>query len=55
MLLNHLVMKPDLQIDEMVYFLWDSFQVEVSYSAVQRMLKRVKWWKKNVYSSPLFH
>ena len=37
-----------MYIDEQVYYLWDTFEVQVSEKSIMRMLKRVKWSKKKV-------
>jgi len=37
-----LALDPDKQIDEMVYFIWDTYDVMVSESAVKRTLKRAR-------------
>jgi len=35
-------------IDEMVWFLWDEYDVMLSTAAVQRCLKRMNWSRKVV-------
>jgi len=40
--------KPLAYIDEMVYFIWDEYNVMVSDSAVKRCLKRITWTRKVV-------
>ena len=52
-LLEYLTARPSVYIDEQIYFLWDEFDVHVTEKSVQRMLKRVKWTKKQV-QNPLF-
>lgn len=37
-LLDHLLMKPDLYLDEMADFIWDEYELEVSDCCVQRSL-----------------
>jgi hypothetical protein len=36
-------------LDEMVYFLWDDYEVMVSEPTVQRVLARNKWSRKQVH------
>ena len=42
-LLNYLSARPSLYIDEQVYYLWDTFGVQIHEQCIKRMLKRVKW------------
>jgi hypothetical protein len=51
-LLDYLAARPSTYIDEQVYYLWDTFNVSVSVSSIKRLLKRVRWSKKQVYLSP---
>jgi len=48
-LLRYLDTKSDIQRDEMIYFIWDTFDVMVSESAVSRFLRRMSWSRKLVY------
>jgi hypothetical protein len=41
--------KPLAYIDEMIYFIWDEYDIMVSESAIKRCLKRIKWSRKVVY------
>ena len=50
-LLDYLAARPSTYIDEQVYFLWDTFDVQVNEQCIKRMLKRVKWSKKKVLFS----
>jgi hypothetical protein len=43
---DHLLEKPHLYLDEMVIFIWDEFQVEVTTCSISRALKREGWSKK---------
>jgi hypothetical protein len=43
--------KSNAQRDEMVYFIWDTFDVLVSESAVGRLLRKRKWTRKVVLLS----
>ena len=58
-LLDYLSARPSLYIDEQVYYLWDTFDVQVDEQCIKRMLKRVKWSKKKVpiiaLWDPMFH
>jgi transposase len=45
-LLDHLLNKPDLYLDEMAEFVWDQYEVAVSVASVQRALTACKWTKK---------
>jgi transposase len=47
-LLDYLAARPSVYIDEQVYYLWDTFGVQVDEQCIKRMLKRVKWSKKKV-------
>ena len=52
-LLNYLAAHPSLYIDEQVYYLWDTFSIQVNEQCIRRMLKRVKSSKKKVlYTRP---
>ena len=44
-LLDYLLSKPDLYLDEMVEFVWDQYEVAVSTAVVQRALKTYNWTK----------
>ena len=46
-LLEHLLRKPGLYLEEMVVYLWDEFGVRVTQSSVGRALRSVRWSKKN--------
>lgn len=46
-LFEHLLMKPDLYLDEMADFIWHVFELEVSAYSIRRSLKACKWSKKN--------
>ena len=54
-LLDYLAARPSTYIDEQVYYLWDTFEVQVSEQSIKRMLKRVKWSKKKVFRIVFFH
>jgi transposase len=41
-LLEYLSQKPNAQRDEMVYFIWDTFNVAVSESCIGRLLRKRK-------------
>jgi hypothetical protein len=45
-LCDHLLEKPYLYLDEMVIFIWDEFQVQVTISSISRALKHEGWSKK---------
>jgi hypothetical protein len=45
-LLDHLLTKPDLYLDEMAEFVWDQYEVAASVASVQRALTACKWTKK---------
>lgn len=45
-LLDYLLSKPDLYLDEMVEFVWDQYEVAVSTAVIQRALKTYNWTKK---------
>ncbi|KAF4262843.1 hypothetical protein CNMCM8812_004371 [Aspergillus fumigatus] len=45
-LCDHLLEKPYLYLDEMVLFIWDEFQVQVTNSSISRALKYKGWSKK---------
>jgi hypothetical protein len=45
-LLDHLLTKPDLYLDEMVDFVWDQYELVVSVASVRRSLKAYNWFKK---------
>lgn len=45
-LLDHLLVKPDLYLDEMAEFIWDEFNLSVSTDSVRRSLKVCNWSKK---------
>ena len=50
-LLEFLTQKSNAQRDEMVYFIWDTFDVFVSKSCIGRLLRKKKWTKKVVLFS----
>jgi hypothetical protein len=52
--LTWLTLQPNRQQDEMVYFIWDTFEVAVSESAIGRVLKRARWNKK-IVNRPFRH
>ena len=43
-----------MYIDEQVYYLWDTFGVQVDEQCIKRMLKRMKWSKKKVLYVPFY-
>lgn len=45
-LIDHLLMKPDLYLDEMADFIWEEFELEVSEYSIRRSLRACKWSKK---------
>ena len=45
-LLDHLWVKPDRYLDELVVFLWDDFRLLVSTSTISRELEAAGWSKK---------
>jgi transposase len=45
-LLDHLLTKPDLYLDEIVDLLWDQYELVVSVASVRRSLKAHNWSKK---------
>lgn len=45
-LLDHLLIKPDLYLDEMVDFIWDEFALNISEDSIRRSLKACDWSKK---------
>jgi hypothetical protein len=45
-LVEHLLEKPELYLDEMAWFFWDEFGVIVSTSTISRALHRAGWSKK---------
>jgi transposase len=45
-LLDRLLVKPDLYLDEMAEFIWDEFNLSVSTDSVRRSLKACNWSKK---------
>ncbi|KAM0703884.1 hypothetical protein Q7P35_008890 [Cladosporium inversicolor] len=45
-LLDHLLNKPDLYLDEMAEFVWEQYEVAASVASVQRALTACKWTKK---------
>jgi hypothetical protein len=45
-LLDHLLIKPDLYLDEMVDFVWDQYELDISVASVRRSLKACSWSKK---------
>jgi transposase len=45
-LLDHLLTKPDLYLDEMVDFVWDQYELVISVASVRRSLKAYNWSKK---------
>ena len=45
-LLDHLLTKPELYLDEMAEFVWDKFEVSVSVGSIRRSLKACNWSKK---------
>jgi transposase len=45
-LLEHLLRKPDLYLEELVVYLWDEFEARVSKSAISRTLRSANWSKK---------
>jgi transposase len=47
-LIGYLHDKPDLSLQEMVWFIWDQFQVDISKSTISRALDKAGWSKKKV-------
>lgn len=45
-LLDRLLVKPDLYLDETAEFIWDEFNLSVSTDSVRRSLKACNWSKK---------
>jgi transposase len=45
-LLQHLLEKPDLYLEEMEVFLWDEFEVRIPKSTISRTLRSAGWSKK---------
>jgi transposase len=45
-LLDRLLLKPDLYLDEMAEFIWDEYGLDVSVDSVRRSLKACDWSKK---------
>lgn len=45
-LLEHLLRKRDLYLEEMVVYLWDEFEARVTKSSVSRTLRSAHWSKK---------
>jgi hypothetical protein len=45
-LLDHLLIKPDLYLDDMVDFVWDQYELVISVASVRRSLKACNWSKK---------
>lgn len=45
-LLDRLLIKPDLYLDEMADFVWEEFELSVSEDSVRRSLKSCDWSKK---------
>ena len=54
-LIEHLLEKPDLYLDEMAWFLWDEFSVAVAPSTISRALHRARWSKKQVMCNLLLN
>jgi transposase len=52
-LVDHLLEKPELYLDEMAWFLFDEFSVTVSTSTISRALHQAGWSKKQVSCSLL--
>ena len=42
----YLQQRPTAYLDELVFFLWDEFELDVSESTVYRALKRSRWSRK---------
>jgi transposase len=47
-LFEWLSLDPSKTIDEMIYFLWDTYGVHVSQPCISRLMKRERWNKKKV-------
>jgi transposase len=47
-LIGYLHDKPNLSLQEMVWFIWDQFQVDISKSTISRALDKAGWSKKKV-------
>lgn len=45
-LLDHLLTKPDLYLEEMAEFIWDTYALRVSVRIIRRSLKACNWSKK---------
>ena len=48
-LLEYLTGKSNADKEEMALFIWDTFQIIVSESALTRLLNKKKWTKKIVH------
>jgi len=42
-------------LDEIVWFFWDEYKVEISESTLSRVLKRIHWTRKVVRYSQQLH
>ena len=49
-MLVYLNERPSAYLDEIVWFLWDEYDVVVSDSTVSRVIKQLGWSKKVVHS-----
>jgi transposase len=45
-LLHYLEQRPSAYLDEMVYFLWDEYELQVDEATVFRALRRLRWSRK---------
>lgn len=52
-LCDHLLERPHLYLDEMVIFLWDEFQIQVTTCSISRALKYNGWSKKSAKQSAM--
>jgi transposase len=47
-LLKYIEQRPHAYLDEMVWFLWDEFEIALNESTVSRALKRLQWNRKKM-------
>lgn len=48
-LLFFLSQRPNAYLDEMRWFIWDEYDIEVSETTIWRALQKRNWTRKNVY------
>ena len=48
-LLDFLDRKSNAYVDEMIYFIWDEYDIMISESAIKRSLQKTHWSRKMVY------